>query len=114
MTGLRGHADWWHRTLCAGEDRDMWTAESVAERRVAAHRCLKHCPVLDQCAREMGLKQGSTWHTATVAGTVYDHAGNEDKGPVPDCCRTCVTSETYDAYMQANSARALRRRAEVA
>lgn len=101
---------WWHSARCKDpRDRDMWTSESLADRRAAAHQCVAHCPVLNQCAHEAVQQR---WSTATVAGVVYDHDGGVNEGFIPRVCHTCVTVDTYEAFRQTSATRLLRRARE--
>lgn len=79
--------DWWHRARCTGPDRDSWTSENYMVRAHAAHQCLAHCPVLEQCRTDTA---GQDWRTTAVAGVVYDNEGrvSADRGfPLCTECR---------------------------
>lgn len=80
------HLAWMDAGPCT-DDPEMWATPSLAER--AAHECLAHCDVLDQCRQ---WAAGRPWAAIVVAGVRYGvHGGAYAEAvDLADGCTRCV------------------------
>lgn len=83
-------AAWEHRAVCGTQDPDLWHGadSQVNWQRIAEakHICQRHCPVLEECARDIGPMR-----TAVVGGVFYNsHNKVSDYQPVANRCRICA------------------------
>ena len=89
--------DWRRRGLCSDftVDPDMWFAQEPPTRRMAQHLCLVHCPVLNQCRKEM---EKFSHRGVVVAGVIWSEREDvpirESKQPVS--CYMCKKHPEWD------------------
>lgn len=82
---------WSHRGACASsDDPDLWSVrgqvpdwDAISR---AVHICRSHCPVQEQCYREMaGLR------STVIGGYYFNDKGNlSSRQPVARRCRECI------------------------
>lgn len=76
---------------CAKHDPDLWhtTTGWIAWPQIAEarHICLTHCPVREQCHRDIGPMRG-----AVVGGVFYNshHGAASETQPMARTCRVCA------------------------
>lgn len=82
-------APWELLAECGKHDPDLWHARegglNVQQIGEARHICLHHCPVREQCARDIGPMRG-----AIVGGVFYNQYSEQSScQPLAERCRIC-------------------------
>jgi hypothetical protein len=66
--------NWARYALCAGR-ADLWGALSWVKRSTAVHICLQHCPVLEQCRRDLERTPVDLRRGMVTAGVAHNSLG---------------------------------------
>jgi hypothetical protein len=103
----------WRPDGACSEDPDLWFESGARHWALAAHVCLRHCPVLEQCGNALlaEMRQGVRPRDGVVAGVRFNTVGRPratDQSKVR--CTLCRKPPRDDAAIEADIAAYARRK----